>query len=50
MVRFMWEGINHGEKFIQVAKDEFTSQRGDKHEETLMHKIFIKNIIAFEQS
>ena len=27
-VRFIWDGDNYGENFIQVAKDEFASQRG----------------------
>ena len=27
--RFMWEGSNHGEIFMQASKHEFISKRGD---------------------
>ena len=42
LVRLMWEGNNHGEKFIQVAKYELTRQRGYNHGEILMREVLIK--------
>ena len=42
LVRFMWEGNNHGEISIHVTMHRFTSQRGDSYGEILMHKTFIK--------
>ena len=46
----MWEGNNHDDKCMQVAKYEFMSQREDNYGEMIMHKISVKNITTFEQS
>ena len=44
-LKFMWEGNEHGEKYIQTAKNEFASQKGN-FGEVLIKKIHAKKILS----
>ena len=44
-LKFMWEGNEHGEKYIQTAKNEFVSKKGN-FGEVLIKKICAKKILS----
>ena len=45
-LRHEWKGNEHGEKYIQYAKNEFTRKKG-KFSEILTHKLYSKKIMSY---
>ena len=46
LVLFIWEGDEYGEKFIQTAKNEFVSKKGN-FREIFMTKTHTKKILHY---